>query len=119
MAKRTINKEQFIKSYSQEVKELDTNSLKTRISKSRASLKKPFYLKEPIGHNLLFICLLVLFSIIAIAVALSEGLRNTEGEAILVPVFTVYVIWRHVSYRKKLKLRTSIELKELESRSDK
>ena len=113
MAKRTINKEQFIKSYSQEVKELDTNSLKTRISKSRASLKKP------IGYNLLFICLLVLFSIIAIAVALSEGLRNTEGEAILVPVFTVYVIWRHVSYREKLKLRTSIELKELESRSDK
>jgi membrane protein CcdC involved in cytochrome C biogenesis len=113
MAKRTINKEQFIKNYSQEVKELDTNSLKTRISKSRD------YLKKPIGYNLLFICLLVLFSIIAIAVALSEGLRNTEGEAILVPVFTVYVIWRHVSYRKKLKLRTSIELKELESRSDK
>ena len=113
MAKRTITRDQFIQNYSQEVKELDTNSLKNSITKSQDYLKKPF------NYNLLFISLLVLCSIIAIAIAWSEGLWDTEGEAILIPVFTVYVIWGYVSHRKKLKLRTLIELKELESRSDK
>ena len=41
MAKKTTTRDQFIQNYSQEVKELDTNSLKNSITKSQDYLKNP------------------------------------------------------------------------------